>query len=92
MSMDMEQRRVYDLYMVAKGHQLKTIDISGKEDQIAHGKSRKNLEGIELKSSRVVAFPLLFTTLDDLKTRHIDTIIKFNFPIMCNLKEDLNFK
>ncbi|CAD7080430.1 unnamed protein product [Hermetia illucens] len=53
--------------------------------------NRKDLEGIYLRSIIVIAFPDVFTTLDDQRMRHIDTMAKANFPISRNLREDLNF-
>lgn len=91
LDIDSGARQVLDVYMIGKGFPLKMKDVTEMETINLSG-LRQNLEGIELRSSRVIAFPLLFTTLDDLKTRHIDTIIKFNYPIMSNLKDDLNFK
>lgn len=55
-------------------------------------RKRKNLEGIYIKCGLVVAFPDIFTTIDDMRMRHIDTIAKANYPITNALRNDMNFK
>ncbi|XP_065720453.1 probable glutamate receptor isoform X2 [Drosophila suzukii] len=51
---------------------------------------RQNLEGIVFNSAIVIAFPDLFTTIEDLSLRHIDTISKVNHRLMLELANRLN--
>lgn len=39
-----------------------------------------------------IAFPDIFTTLDDLSMRHIDTFARANYPMVEYLAQDLNFQ
>ncbi|EDW18903.1 uncharacterized protein Dmoj_GI11826 [Drosophila mojavensis] len=51
---------------------------------------RQNLEGIVFNTAIVIAFPDLFTTIDDLSMRHIDTISKVNHRLMLELANRFN--
>ncbi|XP_052845097.1 uncharacterized protein LOC128257892 [Drosophila gunungcola] len=51
---------------------------------------RQNLEGIVFNSAIVIAFPDLFTNIEDLSLRHIDTISKVNHRLMLELANRLN--
>uniref|UniRef100_A0A6P4E083 Uncharacterized protein LOC108038968 n=1 Tax=Drosophila rhopaloa TaxID=1041015 RepID=A0A6P4E083_DRORH len=51
---------------------------------------RQNLEGIVFNSAIVIAFPDLFTNIEDLTLRHIDTISKVNHRLMLELANRLN--
>nr|XP_036672469.1 uncharacterized protein LOC118877524 [Drosophila suzukii] len=53
---------------------------------------RQNLEGIVFNSAIVIAFPDLFTTIEDLSLRHIDTISKVNHRLMLELANRLNMR
>lgn len=39
-----------------------------------------------------IAFPDVFTTIDDLEFRHIDTVARGNYPMIEYLMQDLNFQ
>nr|UZH23437.1 ionotropic receptor 75d [Anastrepha ludens] len=51
---------------------------------------RQNLEGITFKTGLVIAFPDLFTNIEDLSLRHIDTISKVNNRLTIELANKLN--
>ncbi|KAH8266029.1 hypothetical protein KR038_001031 [Drosophila bunnanda] len=51
---------------------------------------RQNLEGIVFNTAIVIAFPDLFTNIEDLSLRHIDTISKVNHRLMLELANRLN--
>ncbi|KAH8419544.1 hypothetical protein KR222_005057, partial [Zaprionus bogoriensis] len=51
---------------------------------------RHNLEGIVFNSAIVIAFPDVFTNIEDLSLRHIDTISKVNHRLMLELANWLN--
>ncbi|XP_055854899.1 uncharacterized protein LOC129918411 [Episyrphus balteatus] len=51
---------------------------------------RENLEGLEFKTGLVIAFPDMFTDIEDLTMRHIDTITKVNYPLTRALSGRLN--
>ncbi|XP_026833734.1 uncharacterized protein LOC6544991 isoform X2 [Drosophila erecta] len=51
---------------------------------------RQDLEGIVFNSAIVIAFPDLFTNIEDLSLRHIDTISKINHRLMLELANRLN--
>ncbi|XP_033149434.1 uncharacterized protein LOC108598071 [Drosophila busckii] len=51
---------------------------------------RQNLEGIVFNSAIVIAFPDVFTNIEDLTMRHIDTISKVNHRLMLELANRLN--
>lgn len=53
---------------------------------------RQNLEGIVFNTGIVIAFPDLFTTVEDLSLRHIDTISKVNHRLMLELANRLNVR
>lgn len=53
---------------------------------------RENLEGITFKTGLVIAFPDMFTNINDLSLRHIDTISKVNNMITLELAKKLNMK
>ncbi|XP_055902992.1 uncharacterized protein LOC129939137 [Eupeodes corollae] len=42
---------------------------------------RENLEGLEFRTGLVIAFPDMYTDIEDLTMRHIDTITKVNYPL-----------
>ncbi|XP_067647955.1 ionotropic receptor 75a [Eurosta solidaginis] len=51
---------------------------------------RQNLEGITFKTGLVIAFPDLFTNIEDVSLRHIDTISKVNNRLTIELANRLN--
>ncbi|SPP76531.1 glutamate receptor 1 [Drosophila guanche] len=51
---------------------------------------RQNLEGIVFNTAIVIAFPDLFTNIEDLSLRHIDTISKVNHRLLVELANRLN--
>ncbi|XP_004530615.1 uncharacterized protein LOC101453881 [Ceratitis capitata] len=51
---------------------------------------RQNLEGITFKTGLVIAFPDLFTNIEDISLRHIDTISKVNNRLTIELANRLN--
>ncbi|EDV40989.2 uncharacterized protein Dana_GF10798 [Drosophila ananassae] len=51
---------------------------------------RQNLEGIVFNTAIVIAFPDLFTNIEDLSLRHIDTISKVNHRLTLELANRLN--
>lgn len=53
---------------------------------------RQNLEGIVFNSAIVIAFPDVFTNIEDLSLRHIDTISKVNHRLMVELANRLNMR
>lgn len=53
---------------------------------------RQNLEGIVFNSAIVIAFPDVFTNIEDLSLRHIDTISKVNHRLMLELANRLNMR
>ncbi|EDW04792.1 GH23804 [Drosophila grimshawi] len=53
---------------------------------------RKNLEGIVFNTAIVVAFPDVFTNIEDMTQRHIDTISKVNHRLMLELANQFNIR
>jgi len=53
---------------------------------------RQNLEGIVFNTAIVIAFPDLFTNIEDMSMRHIDTISKVNHRLMLELANRLNMR
>ncbi|XP_036327517.1 uncharacterized protein LOC118740130 [Rhagoletis pomonella] len=53
---------------------------------------RQNLEGITFKTGLVIAFPDLFTNIEDISLRHIDTISKVNNRLTIELANKLNMR
>lgn len=53
---------------------------------------RQNLEGITFKTGLVIAFPDMFTNIEDLSLRHIDTISKVNNRLTLELANKLNLR
>lgn len=53
---------------------------------------RENLEGITFNTGLVIAFPDMFTNIEDLSLRHIDTISKVNNRLTLELANKLNMK
>ncbi|EDV97605.1 GH16961 [Drosophila grimshawi] len=51
---------------------------------------RQNLEGIVFNTAIVVAFPDMFTNIEDMTQRHIDTISKVNHRLMLELANQFN--
>ncbi|XP_023033206.2 uncharacterized protein LOC6645456 [Drosophila willistoni] len=51
---------------------------------------RQNLEGMVFNTAIVIAFPDVFTNIEDLSLRHIDTISKVNHRLMAELANRLN--
>lgn len=79
----------YTRALIYQGH-IKDFTFSSKFRQIT--KRRKNLAGTSIRCAMTVAFPEVWTGLNDIKNRHIDTYARGNWPIVQNLKEALNFK
>lgn len=53
---------------------------------------RENLEGITFDTGLVIAFPDMFTNIEDLSLRHIDTISKVNNRLTIELANKLNMQ
>ncbi|XP_037817982.1 uncharacterized protein LOC119607912 [Lucilia sericata] len=51
---------------------------------------RENLENITFNTAMVIAFPDMFTNIEDLSMRHIDTISKVNNRLTIELANQLN--
>ncbi|XP_034483206.1 glutamate receptor U1 [Drosophila innubila] len=51
---------------------------------------RQNLDGVVFNTAIVIAFPDLFTNIEDMSMRHIDTISKVNHRLMLELANRLN--
>nr|QKN21059.1 ionotropic receptor [Bactrocera correcta] len=93
-----------DVYKVAADKPLRHTLVGGRELRDAEdmlqalGKFgsaisyRQNLEGITFKTGLVIAFPDLFTNIEDLSLRHIDTISKVNNRLTLELANKLNLR
>lgn len=53
---------------------------------------REDLEGITFNTGLVIAFPDMFTNIEDLSLRHIDTISKVNNRLTLELANKLNMR
>ncbi|XP_061393170.1 uncharacterized protein LOC133328643 [Musca vetustissima] len=92
-----------DVYKIAEQKELKAREIIGNfteiKDMIKSLQKyrspisyRENLEGITFKTGLVIAFPDMFTNINDLSLRHIDTISKVNNRLTLELANKLNMK
>ena len=53
---------------------------------------REDLQGITFNTGLVIAFPDMFTNIEDLSLRHIDTISKVNNRLTLELANKLNMR
>uniref|UniRef100_A0A1I8NZ03 Uncharacterized protein n=1 Tax=Stomoxys calcitrans TaxID=35570 RepID=A0A1I8NZ03_STOCA len=92
---------LYDVYKIAAYKELIVSRVVGNFQNSAqlikglqkYGSSisyRENLEGITFNTGLVIAFPDLFTNIEDLSMRHVDTISKVNYRITWELANKLN--
>lgn len=101
-----EEDAVYsliDIYKVAEFKELKRNVMSWKfstiEEMISSLQTygsvislREDLEGITFNTGLVIAFPDMFTNIEDLSLRHIDTISKVNNRLTLELAHKLNMR
>lgn len=92
-----------DVYKVAADKELKVREVLGNFMEVKemlkglqkYGSPisyRENLEGITFKTGLVIAFPDMFTDINDISLRHIDTISKVNNRLTLELANKLNMK
>ncbi|XP_073837480.1 ionotropic receptor 75d [Musca autumnalis] len=92
-----------DIYKVAAEKRLKVRKVLGNFTEVKEMlralqkfgspiSYRENLEGITFKTGLVIAFPDMFTDINDLSLRHIDTISKVNNRLTLELANKLNMK
>ncbi|XP_011295612.3 uncharacterized protein LOC101892589 isoform X1 [Musca domestica] len=92
-----------DVYKVAADKELKVREVLGNFTEVKemlkglqkYGSPisyRENLEGITFKTGLVIAFPDMFTDINDISLRHIDTISKVNNRLTLELANKLNMK
>nr|QKN21509.1 ionotropic receptor [Zeugodacus tau] len=93
-----------DVYKIAADRPLRRTSVGGRDLRDAgdmlqalskFGSAisyRQNLEGLTFKTGLVIAFPDMFTNIEDLSLRHIDTISKVNNRLTLELANKLNLR
>ncbi|XP_036216328.2 ionotropic receptor 75a isoform X1 [Bactrocera oleae] len=93
-----------DVYKIAADKPLRRTSVGGRELREAEDmlqalskfgsaiSYRQNLEGITFNTGLVIAFPDMFTNIEDLSLRHIDTISKVNNRLTLELANKLNLR
>ncbi|XP_075162678.1 ionotropic receptor 75d [Haematobia irritans] len=102
-SKNLESFSLFDIYKVAADKILMVNEVVADFKSIAQLikslqkyrsaiSHRENLEGITFNTGLVIAFPDMFTNIEDVSMRHIDTISKVNNRITLELANKLNMK